>query len=62
VQWILDKAIQVHGAGGLSQDFELANAYAGVRTLRFADGPDEVHKNALARDELRRQAAAREGR
>jgi acyl-CoA dehydrogenase len=60
VQWILDKAIQVHGAGGLSQDFPLASAYAGIRTLRFADGPDEVHKNALARNELRRQAAARE--
>jgi acyl-CoA dehydrogenase len=62
VQWILDKAIQVHGAGGLSQDFPLAGAYAGIRTLRFADGPDEVHKNALARHELCRQAAAREGR
>jgi acyl-CoA dehydrogenase len=49
VQWILDKAIQVHGAGGLSQDFPLANAYAGIRTLRFADGPDEVHKKPLAR-------------
>ena len=61
VQWILDKAIQVHGAGGLSQDFPLASAYAGIRTLRFADGPDEVHKNALARAELRRQSAAREG-
>ncbi|MDQ4119350.1 MAG: acyl-CoA dehydrogenase family protein [Actinomycetota bacterium] len=60
VQWILDKAIQVHGAGGLSQDFPLAAAYAGIRTLRFADGPDEVHKNALARNELRRQATARE--
>jgi acyl-CoA dehydrogenase len=58
VQWILDKAIQVHGAGGLSQDFPLAYAYANIRTLRFADGPDEVHKNALARNELRRQAAA----
>jgi len=57
VQWILDKAIQVHGAAGLSQDFPLAAAYAGIRTLRFADGPDEVHKNALARAELRRQAA-----
>ena len=57
VGWILDKAIQVHGAGGLSQDFPLAYAYASVRTLRFADGPDEVHKNALARAELRRQAA-----
>jgi acyl-CoA dehydrogenase len=55
VEWILDKAIQVHGAGGLSQDFPLARAFAGIRTLRFADGPDEVHKNALARAELRQQ-------
>jgi acyl-CoA dehydrogenase len=62
VQWILDKAIQVHGAGGLSQDFPLANMYAGIRTLRFADGPDEVHKNALAKSELARQATRREGR
>lgn len=54
VQWILDKAIQTHGAGGLSQDFPLASAYAGIRTLRFADGPDEVHKAALARRELKR--------
>ncbi|GAA3836906.1 acyl-CoA dehydrogenase family protein [Nocardioides panacisoli] len=60
VEWILDKAIQAHGAGGLSQDFPLANMIAAVRTLRFADGPDEVHKNALARTELRRQAAKRE--
>ena len=59
VQWILDKAIQVHGAGGLSQDFPLAAAYAGIRTLRFADGPDEVHKNALARNEIRRHTAGR---
>ena len=58
VQWILDKAIQVHGAGGLSQDFPLANAYANIRGLRFADGPNEVHKNALANSELRRQAKA----
>ncbi|MER7609411.1 acyl-CoA dehydrogenase family protein [Nocardioides sp. NPDC127503] len=62
VQWILDKAIQAHGAGGLSQDFPLAKSYAGIRTLRFADGPDEVHKNALAKAELRKQAARREGR
>ncbi|GAA1155746.1 acyl-CoA dehydrogenase family protein [Nocardioides aquiterrae] len=54
VQWILDKAIQVHGAGGLSQDFPLAAAYAGIRTLRFADGPDEVHKNSLAKAEIAR--------
>lgn len=62
VEWILDKAIQVHGAGGLSEDFPLANMSAGIRTLRFADGPDEVHKNALARTELKRQALARDGR
>ena len=54
VEWILDKAIQVHGAGGLSQDFPLAEWFAGMRTLRFADGPDEVHKNSLARAELRK--------
>jgi acyl-CoA dehydrogenase len=57
VEWIIDKAIQVHGAGGLSQDFPLASAFAGIRTLRFADGPDEVHKNSLARAELKRQRA-----
>ncbi|MEO8827282.1 acyl-CoA dehydrogenase family protein [Lapillicoccus sp.] len=56
VEWILDKAIQAHGAGGLSEDFPLAAAWAGIRTLRLADGPDEVHKNALAKAELRRQA------
>ncbi len=54
VEWILDKAIQVHGAGGLSQDFPLAEMFAGIRTLRFADGPDEVHKNSLARAELKK--------
>ena len=59
VQWILDKAIQVHGAAGLSQDFPLAPAYAAVRSLRFADGPDEVHKSALASAELRRQKGTR---
>jgi acyl-CoA dehydrogenase len=59
VEWILDKAIQVHGAGGLSQDFPLAASFAGIRTLRFADGPDEVHKNALARNEIKRHVRAR---
>lgn len=59
VQWILDKAIQTHGAAGLSQDFWLADAYAAIRTLRLADGPDEVHLAALARSELARQAARR---
>ncbi len=60
VEWILDKAIQVHGAGGLSQDFPLAASFAGIRTLRFADGPDEVHKSALARSELKRRAESRD--
>jgi acyl-CoA dehydrogenase len=51
-EWVLDKAIQAHGAGGISQDFFLAQAWAGARTLRFADGPDEVHKRSMARREL----------
>jgi acyl-CoA dehydrogenase len=55
VEWILDKAIQLHGAGGLSQDFPLAASFAGIRTLRFADGPDEVHKMSLARREIKKQ-------
>ena len=53
VEWILDKAIQAHGGGGVSQDFPLAQLWAGARTLRFADGPDEVHRRSLARRELR---------
>lgn len=60
VEWIMDKAVQVHGGGGLSQDFVLAKQFAFNRHLRFADGPDEVHKNALAKAELKRQEAARE--
>ncbi|MET9879695.1 acyl-CoA dehydrogenase family protein [Actinacidiphila glaucinigra] len=53
---ILDRAIQLHGAGGVSQDFPLAELYAAARTLRLADGPDEVHKRSLARRELKRYA------
>src|SRR5689334_1982743 len=53
-EWILDKAIQAHGAMGISQDTPLAGLWASARTLRFADGPDEVHKRSLARRELRR--------
>ena len=49
---IIDWAIQAHGAGGVSNDFPLAYAYVMARTLRFADGPDEVHRNALAKWEL----------
>ncbi len=53
-QWVIDKAIQTHGGGGISQDFPLAHLWASARTLRFADGPDEVHKRSLARRELRK--------
>ncbi|QWC85456.1 acyl-CoA dehydrogenase family protein [Nocardioidaceae bacterium] len=51
---IIDRAIQVHGGGGVSDDFPLASFYAHLRTLRLADGPDEVHKRTIARGELRR--------
>jgi acyl-CoA dehydrogenase len=49
---VVDRAIQVHGGGGVSDDFSLASAYAHLRTLRMADGPDEVHKLSIARREL----------
>ncbi|MFD7612127.1 acyl-CoA dehydrogenase family protein [Streptomyces sp. NPDC059828] len=51
---ILDRAVQVHGAGGVSQDFPLAELWAGARTLMLADGPDEVHQRSLARQELKK--------
>ena len=51
---IIDDAIQMHGAAGLSQDFPLAGMYTAARTLRLADGPDEVHRMVVARNELRR--------
>ena len=51
---VIDDAIQIHGAAGISQDFPLARMYANTRTLRFADGPDEVHRMVVARSELRR--------
>jgi acyl-CoA dehydrogenase len=51
--WVLDRAIQAHGAGGLSQDFVLAEMYSVARTLQIADGPDEVHRMAIARRETR---------
>jgi acyl-CoA dehydrogenase len=54
---VVDRAIQVHGGGGVSDDFPLATMYAHLRTLRLADGPDEVHKRSIARRELRRVAA-----
>jgi acyl-CoA dehydrogenase len=55
-QQVLDWAIQAHGAGGVSDDFPLAYQWAGNRTLRLADGPDEVHRNAIAKLELARYA------
>jgi acyl-CoA dehydrogenase len=51
---IIDRAIQVHGGGGVTDDFPLAMAWAHLRTLRLADGPDEVHKRAIASQELRK--------
>jgi len=53
---VADWAIQAHGAGGVSDDFPLAYAYAAARTLRLADGPDEVHRNAIAKLEFGRYA------
>lgn len=54
---VIDWAMQVHGGGGISGDFPLASAYANARTLRFADGPDEVHRNSIAKLELGKYAA-----
>lgn len=55
---VIDWAMQVHGGGGMCDDFPLAYSYASARTLRFADGPDEVHRNAIAKAELTRYAPA----
>jgi len=53
---VIDWAIQAHGGGGTSNDFGLAAAYATARLLRLADGPDEVHRNQIARLELRKHS------
>jgi acyl-CoA dehydrogenase len=53
---IIDWAIQAHGGGGVCDDFPLASMYAHQRTLRLADGPDEVHRNAIAKLELAKYA------
>ncbi|CAA9423497.1 MAG: Acyl-CoA dehydrogenase [uncultured Rubrobacteraceae bacterium] len=55
---VLDRAIQAHGGGGVSDDFPLAYAWANARTLRLADGPDEVHRAAVARLELKKKRRA----
>jgi acyl-CoA dehydrogenase len=61
---VLDRAIQAHGAAGVSNDFPLASAWAHARTIRLADGPDEVHREAIAKLELSKetQAGSREAR
>ena len=53
---VIDWAMQVHGGAGMCQDFPLAYYYTAARTLRFADGPDEVHRNAIAKIELGKSA------
>jgi acyl-CoA dehydrogenase len=55
---VIDWAMQVHGGGGMCGDFPLAYSYTSARTLRFADGPDEVHRNAIAKLELGKYAAS----
>jgi acyl-CoA dehydrogenase len=57
---IIDDAIQAHGGGGVTTDFGLAAAYSGQRTLRLADGPDEVHSRAIARLEFGKYGAMQE--
>ncbi|MBI5258578.1 MAG: acyl-CoA dehydrogenase family protein [Burkholderiales bacterium] len=56
---VIDWAMQVHGGAGVSEDFPLAHLYSQIRTLRFADGPDEVHRNAIAKLELGKYAPAK---
>ena len=51
---IIDRAIQVHGGAGVTEDFPLASMWAHMRTLRLADGPDEVHKRSIARNEMKK--------
>ena len=51
---VIDDAIQAHGGGGVTSDFGLARMYSGIRTLRLADGPDEVHNRTIARLEFRK--------
>jgi alkylation response protein AidB-like acyl-CoA dehydrogenase len=55
---VLDDAIQAHGGAGVTTDFGLARAYASLRTLRLADGPDEVHCRAISKIEFRKHSNA----
>jgi acyl-CoA dehydrogenase len=61
-QRVVDRAIEVCGGGGVSQDFHLAYAFARARVLRLADGPDEVHRETIAKLELKKHAGPQEGR
>ena len=54
---VIDWAMQVHGGGGISDDFGLARSYGWARALRFADGPDEVHRNQIAKIEIGEQTS-----
>ena len=56
---VIDRAIQAHGGAGVCEDFALASAWAEARTLRLADGPDEVHREAIAKSELRKGESPR---
>jgi acyl-CoA dehydrogenase len=58
-QQVIDMAIQLHGGGGMSDDFPLATAWIGARSLRLADGPDEVHRGMVARLELGKYGGGR---
>jgi alkylation response protein AidB-like acyl-CoA dehydrogenase len=55
---IIDDAVQAHGGAGVCQDFNLAQSWAGIRTLRLADGPDEVHNRAIARLEFAKHVSS----
>jgi acyl-CoA dehydrogenase len=55
---VLDRAIQAHGGAGVAEDFGLAHLWASARTLRLADGPDEVHRATIAKLELRKRSGA----
>ena len=59
---VIDRAIQVHGGAGVCDDFGLARAWAHARTLRLADGPDDVHLRTVAREELAKPSAPWRGR
>jgi acyl-CoA dehydrogenase len=58
-QQVIDMALQLHGGGGMSDDFPIAAAWIGARSLRLADGPDEVHRGMVARLELGKYQARR---